>query len=336
MKFSDIYTIIKTQFLTGDTSYVPVIAGSPGCGKSALVKALARDTEMGFEYFDDLNFAQLDIPDVGGLALIGDLSSDVLKFKKSPLLAPFQSAQKMLLCIEEAFDASIPMQNLMRRLVWDRKVNNLALGSNVHIVLCTNRSVDKSGAGRPTTKLLNVVSYLPMESNLDDWVHWAIDANIDPVLIQFLRFKPNLLDQFDPNAQFSPTPRQWEFVSRIVPSLRSDLFFASVASRVGEGPAAEYTAFRKIYESLISFEEVVMNPDKANIPKDLSAQYAIVGSLSTQVGPNTIERVATYIERMPSDFGVMFWQDTVKRTPAVKTTKAFIKWAKDAGNVLLS
>jgi hypothetical protein len=49
-----------------------------------------------------------------------------------------------------------------------------------------------------------------------------------------------------------------------------------------------------------------------------------------------VERVAQFVERLPSDFGVMYWQDTIKKTPAVKATKTFIKWATSAGNVVLS
>lgn len=335
MKFTDVYTVVKSHILAGDTRSVYQIEGTPGSAKSALGAALARDPELGFEYSDDLNFAQLDIPDVGGLALIGDTTSDVLKFKKSPLLAPFQTGRN-LLRIEEVADASMAMQNMIRRLVWDRKVNNLTLSPETYIVMFSNRSVDKSGAGRLSSKLKNAVSRITMEVNLDDWVNWAQGANIDPVLIQFLRFKPSLLDDFKPDAEFSPTPRQWEMVNLVPTTLRSDLYMSSVAAKVGEGPAAEYTAFRRIYESLVSFEEVVMNPTSVKIPHDLSAQYAVVGSVSQHTTPGNVERVAQFVERLPSDFGVMYWADTIKKTPAVKTTKAFIKWATSAGNVVLS
>jgi hypothetical protein len=344
MKFSDIYTVVKAHILAGDTRTVFQIEGSPGSAKSALGAALARDPDLGFTYSDDLNFAQLDIPDVGGLALIGDTTSDVLKFKKSPMMAPFQSPEDggvpgpKLLRIEEVADATLAMQNMIRRVEWDRKVNNLVLCPKTFIIMFSNRSVDKSGAGRLSSKLKNAVTRITMEVNLDDWVNWAQtpEANIDPVLIQFLRFKPNLLDDFKPDAEFSPTPRQWEMVNRVPTSLRSDLFMSDVAGKVGEGPAAEYTAFRRIYESLVSFEEVVMNPTTVKIPHDLSAQYAIVGSVSHNTTAGNVERVAQFVERLPSDFGVMYWTDTIKKTPAVKTTKAFIKWATSAGNVVLN
>jgi hypothetical protein len=228
------------------------------------------------------------------------------------------------------------MQNLGRRIIWNREVNGLKLSDRTHVITMGNRSIDKSGAGRMSGKVKTAVTRLAMESNLEDWVDWALNANIDPVLIQFLRFKPNLLDMYSADAEVCPTPRQWELVNKVPTTLPLHLFHADVSGKVGEGAAAEYAAFRKIYQALVSFEDIVMNPTGVAIPKDLSAQYAIVGSVAHNVTAQNIERVTKFIERMPSDFGVMFWQDSIKKTPAIKTTKPFIQWATSAGNVILN
>lgn len=337
MRFSSIIEIIKTQWQSGDTSTVHFVEGSPGCGKSALGKALANDPDLGFERAADINVSLVDIPDVAGLALMQD-GEDVLHFKKSPLLAPFQTGRNLLI-FEEVPDAPIAMQNLVARLCYDRELNGLHLSPETHVLMFGNRSKDKSGAGRVSTKLSNRVRRLEMESNLDDWVDWALTkGNIDPVLIQYLRFKPGNLDNFQPDAPLgaNPTPRAWERVNKINPRLRSDLFLAAASGDVGPGPAAEYVAFRKVYESLVSLEQVIMDPDKTPVPKDLAAQYAIVGSLAHGTNPQNVERVSRFIKRMSSDFGVMYWLDASKKDPKVKATKAFIEWAASAGNVILN
>lgn len=333
MRFSDIKTIISAHIAAGDTRTVFSIEGSPGCGKSALGNELAK--EHNFDHVVDLNLSLLDMPDVAGLALLGDQTSDVLKFKKSPLMAPLQTGRNLLI-MDELADASISMQNLGRRVLWNREINGLKLSDETFIVTMSNRSIDKSGAGRMSGKVKTAVSRLAMESNLDDWVDWALVNNIDPVLIQFLRFKPNLLDQYDADAEVSPTPRQWHMVSNVPTTLPQHLFFEDVKGKVGEGAAAEYAAFRKIHDALVSFEDIVMNPKGVKIPSDLSAQYAIVGSVSHNTTPQNVERVAEFVERLPADFGVMYWQDTIKKTPAVKATKTFIKWATGSGNIILS
>ena len=42
---------------------------------------------------------------------------------------------------------------------------------------------------------------------------------IRPEVIAFLRFRPELLSAFDRDANAFPSPRSWEFVSRILDSL---------------------------------------------------------------------------------------------------------------------
>lgn len=338
MRYSEIYTLIKSHILAGDTQTVYVIDGSPGCGKSALVKALANDPELGFEYFDDPNCSLLDIPDLAGLALLGDMKSDVLSFKKSPIMAPFQTGRN-LLGLEEVGDGPIAMQNLQRRVIHDRRINGLVLSPETYIVGTSNRAKDKAGAGRRSTKLANAVSQVEMETNLDDWIEWAMGVgNIDVMQIQYHRFRAgsNSLDEFDPDAKVSATPRQWEAVNRIPTTLPTNLYFEAVASRVGPGRAAEYTAFRKIAASLVSVDDILINPTGVPLPSDLSAQYAITGAIAHSTTVGNIERVAQFVERLPQDFSIMYWQDALKKTPAVKTTKPFINWAIKHGNALFS
>jgi hypothetical protein len=332
MKYTDIKQIITAHFAAGDSKTVHAVSGSPGCGKSALGAEIGA--ELGFDRVVDLNLSMLEIPDVAGL-YFPDKDSSALRFYASPAIEQLQTGRNLVL-LDEFADSQIQMQNVGRRMFWTREINGIKVSPETHFILLSNRSTDKSGAGKLSGKVKNAVSQYSMESNLEDWVQWALGANIDPVLIQFLRFKPAELDAYNPDHDASPTPRQWEMVNYVPTTLPQYLFFEGVKSKVGEGAAVAYTAFRKIYQSLVSFEDVVMNPTTVKIPTDLSAQYAIVGSVAHNTTAATIERVALFVERMPSDFSTMFWNDSVKKTPALKTTKAFIKWATASGNVLLN
>ena len=53
-----------------------------------------------------------------------------------------------------------------------------------------------------------------VDINLDDWVSWAYKNGIDEKIIAFLRFRPELLFDFDPahNPVAFPSPRSWQFV----------------------------------------------------------------------------------------------------------------------------
>ena len=333
--YTDLHTIMTTQ-LSENASSSYLVLGKPGGGKSALAMDVVRTLGGTPENTVIFTPSLQDPVDVMGTPRNTGTVTEWI-----PPAAFYKLRQGVGLCylvIEELTDASVAMMNAMCRIINDRCAGDLKLSDQLRIIGTGNRTEDKSGANRLTTKLGNRLNVQDFDETLDALVQWMLDNNIDPVLIQFLRFKPNLVSDFDPNRPYgiNPTPRSWEKVANASTKLPTHLYFQNIRGLVGEGAAAEYAAFRKIYDSLISFDEVCMNPGTVAIPKDLSAQYAIVGSVSHNANPNNIERVSRFVERLPSDFGVMFWQDATKKTPTLKTTKSFIQWATSAGNNVLN
>jgi hypothetical protein len=171
--------------------------------------------------------------------------------------------------------------------------------------------------------------------NIDDWCDWALSNDIDPVMIQFLRFRPDLLSDFNPDRKANPTPRTWQRANLIPTELPTEVFFANVAGDVGEGAAAEYTGFRRIYENLPSVESILMNPAKADVPKDPAVLYALTGALAHKTSKDNFDRVCEFVDRLSPEFQVMCVSDAMKLKPEIKTTKAFISWAVKNSNVML-
>jgi hypothetical protein len=68
-----------------------------------------------------------------------------------------------------------------------------------------------------------------------------------PEAIAFLRFRPELLSQPDRDAHAFPSPRSWEFVSRILDSLGSQanpaIGHEVIAGAVGTAAATELSGF---------------------------------------------------------------------------------------------
>jgi hypothetical protein len=155
------------------------------------------------------------------------------------------------------------------------------------------------------------------------------------VLIQFLRFRPGLLSDFDANRFANPTPRAWERVDLIPDSLDSGLFFDNVAGEVGEGAAAEYTGFRRIYMSLPNIDAVLLDPAGADIPADPATKYAICGAIARKATKDNFDRVSKYLSRMSPEFNVMATKDAIKLQPAVKHSRAFVEWASKNAEVLM-
>lgn len=336
MKYSDIFTSIVEQFkIPGGNKVVPVIKGKPGGGKSALSRAVMHALQIPTDRTVEFNASMREPTDVLGIPFKSGDQTHAIWLPPEEMYKLRAGTGRCALILEEYSDAVAPMQNAMCRVIYDRHAGQMQLSDQLFIIGTGNRTEDKSGAQRVSTKFHNRTRQYDFEENIDDWSDWALNKGIDTVLIQFLRFRPNLLSDFDPNRAANPTPRKWEDVSLIPTSLPSSLYFASAAGDVGEGAAAEYTGFRRIYEGLPNIDVLLMNPAKEPVPTDLAVLYALTGALATRSSKDNFDRVWEYVQRMPSDFQVMMVCDTTKLKPEVKNTKAFVQFATKNANLLV-
>jgi len=334
MKYSDIERSVKANFAKGNL-LVPYIVGKPGGGKSSLARAIVKSLGIKPERVVEFNPSLRDPVDIMG---IPRTDADVAKWVPMPEFYRIRDDginEPCALIIEELSDAPIPMQNPMCRVILDRCAGELKLHPKLYIIASGNRTEDKSGANRMSTKLGNRMQTLVFDENLDDWCAWALESNIAVEMIQFLRFRPNLLSDFDPNRSINPTPRSWEMANQVDTELPSDLYFSNIAGCVGEGAAAEYTGFKRIYEGLPDIDGILLNPSKAQVPTDPAILFALTGALAHKCSKDNFDRVTEYIDRLPSDFQVMCIYDAQKIKPEIRNTKAFIAWSVKNASVLM-
>ena len=332
MRYSHIKTSVLEQFKAPQgNKIVPFILGAPGGGKSACAREVIN--ELGIDNVVEFTASLRDPVDV-----LGTPNNTGEYTRWTPPQEFYQLRQgvgKAALILEELSDAPVPMQNALCGIIYDRRAGNLPLSDELFIVATGNRTEDKSGANRITSKLANRTRRFEFTENVDDWTNWALDNDIDPVLIQFIRFRPGLLSDFDPNRFANPTPRAWERVNLIPSSLDSALFFDNVAGEVGEGAAAEYTGFKRIYDALPNIDALLLDPKNADVPDDPAVLYAITGALARKATKDNFDRVATYINRLSPEFGVMTVKDAMKLTPAIRTTRSFIEWGAKNSAVMM-
>lgn len=339
MKYSDLYTSIAAQFaVTNQVAYL--LKGPPGGGKSALAFAMgkegvARKPGGALIPFDNVVVFNASLRDPVDMMGTPRNNGEVTEWVPPKELYTLTKGRNLFI-IEELNDCATPMQNGLCCIIYDRKLNDLVLSPETFIIATGNRTQDKSGAQRLTTKLANRMRIKDFDVNLDDWCDWALSKGINPIMIQFLRFKPNLLLDFSPDRELNPTPRSWERAALVPETLPDTLFFDEIRGDVGDGAAAEFTAFRRIYMNLPNIDDIIMNPEKAKVPKDDPAVlYALTGALAHRVSEDNFDRVAKYTSRMPPDFYVMCINDALKLCPKIKTTKAFVEFAVKNANLLL-
>src|SRR5690606_39028963 len=189
-------------------------------------------------------------------------------------------------------------------------------------------------------------AHYELEADLDDWVRWAHAHDVDPRLIAFLRFRPDLLFDFDP-ARYTvafPSPRSWEYADR---ALRK---FADAPELLGEalqacvGPAAGLAcrAYLNHLDTLPDVAAIAEGRDDA-VPRGVEMQYAVAAALVRHVArlPRDAQRTAVanalhYARRFPQrELGLMLVIDLQRNVAApLYEVPAFAEWAAEVGDLL--
>lgn len=334
MNYNDIHDACVEQYKSTNR-IVAVINGAPGGGKSTLSRDIMRAIGIGPERTVEFNASLREPSDILGIPFKAPDETHAMWLPPEEMWKLREGSGRCALILEEYSDGTMPMQNGLCRVILDRHAGQLPLSKELYIIGTGNRTEDKSGANRVSTKFHNRVRLFHLDVAIDAWSRWALEVGIDVVLIQFLRFRPNLLMDFDPNRAINPTPRKWEDVAMIPTTLRTELYFGSVAGDVGEGAAAEYTGFRRIYEGLPNIDALLLNPAKTEVPKDPAVLFALSGALAHKAGKDSFDRMYEFVERMPKDFQVMTVCDASKLKPEIRNTRAFVKFATANSNILI-
>ena len=336
MRYSQIKQSIISQYSQNRADAnktVFFILGKPGGGKSACSRDSLRS--LNFTEANTVEFvASLRDPvDVLGTP---DNKGDFTKWVPPEEFYKLRKGVgRCALLLEELSDAPVPMQNALCGVIYDRRAGQLELSDELYIIATGNRTEDKSGANRITSKLAGRVRRLDFDENLEEVVQYALEAGWPTELIQYLRFKPDALVDWDSNRFANATPRTWEDVARMNPNLPADIELDNIAGSVGAGRAAEYVGFKQIFNELPDITEVLMNPAKAIVPENLAARYAVMGAVARKASADNFENVCVYTDRFAPEFRVMCIKDAIKLAPAIKRTRAFQQWAASNADVLI-
>jgi hypothetical protein len=227
------------------------------------------------------------------------------------------------------------VQAAFYQLVLDRRLGEYMLPSGWVIIAAGNRDGDRAHTNRMPTPLRNRFVHLDFEVDPQEWSEWAIGAGIRPEVIAFIRFRPQLLSAFDRDANAFPSPRSWEFVSRILdsdpdPSVEHEMF----AGTVGTGAATEFSGFLRMFRELPNIDAILLNPSGEGVPDSPAAQYAAASALAQRASDTNFDRICLYLDRMPTEFHVLSVRDATLRDPKIKYTAAYTKWAIQNHHVL--
>jgi len=329
MRSSDVYNLI----LDLHPVLRPVmIEGMPGGGKTSIAKQAAKslDKPIIVRHLPSMLVEDFGVPDLGTSASsFGYILPDWFPEAGKP-----GTENGGILLFDDRSQAGPELQKVLAHIILERDLHGHKLADGWQIISTGNRQSDRAGANRTLSHLADRETTVEYETHLDDWSDYALKHSFDPVVIAFIQFRSNLLHDFDANRPKNATPRGWEAVSTMLPYLKSSTEYSAIAGTVGEGPAAEFTGFCKIYRSLPNPDAVLMDPNNSAVPTDPATLYALTGSLASRATATNFDRMVTYVSRMPPEFSVLAVKMAATRDPGLANTPAFNRWAVNHKEVL--
>jgi hypothetical protein len=351
MRPAQLSFILDREFeSTAAGHHTPVMLwGPPGVGKSQIVAQVAARHGVPVV---DIRLSQMEPSDLRGIPFRVD---DRVEWAVPSMLPDAHRHWPAgILFLDEITSAPPSVSAAAYQLILDRRLGDYRVPPGWAIFAAGNRQGDRGVTYAMPAPLANRFSHFEVDVNLDDWAAWSYANGIDERLVAFLRFKPELLFDFDPAKNAGgemafPSPRSWEFAHRALQKFadHSALLAGALAACVGQAAGIECAAFIDSLDRLPDLDAICAGTE-ASMPVEIDLQYAVAAALAGRALRAARNLPATeaqtlwghildYAQRFPQrEMGVMLVADMHRGIgQGLFAVPQFAGWANAMADLLL-
>jgi hypothetical protein len=262
-----------------------MIWGPPGVGKSTFIRKLCEENDIGFI---DVRLAQREPVDIRGLPVPRDDKSgiDWIVSSEWPREDDDSLPSKGIILFDEITAADSSLQVAAYEFILDRRLGQLyQVPNGWYIVAAGNRTSDGAVARTMSSALANRFCHVEVGANSTGWIDWALQNDINPNVIGFIRYMPQRLFSMKGNKERGwPSPRSWERVSMEIDAaekhnLDKDILHIIIEGLVGDGVAMEFMGFIEWADKSPDIERMLRREIKAKVPSRSDQRFAMASAL---------------------------------------------------------
>ncbi len=303
--------------------------GPTGVGKSHMGRALADELNLPFL---DVRGSTMDESQVSG---IPDFETSKTAGVATFCLPSFyvRACREPVVLMLDELNRSMPqvMQSFFQ-IVLDRELGNNVDGEPLRLhpetrVLAAVNWGNEYDVSDMDPALLRRFWVVDLEPTNDDWIEWAGDNDVDPVLIDFIRQHPEHL-RVDPSSvepgTVIPTPASWDRLGQSLTHMglapsdhcgdRPNGFYALAGGFVGTEAAIAFTEFVARYARVITAEDVLEGRIEKKRAEELvaSESLSVIEKLVNHNKENEwnkkqCKEVAAFLDSRSGEQLVHFW-----------------------------
>lgn len=328
-----------------------LLQGEPGIGKSSLLKSLSAS-------LPNHEVSYIDVPNMD----LGDIAMPVINHEtKTTAYYPntrfkVHTGKPVITMLDEFTKGAEPVKNMLHPLL---EVANPRLGDvSVHpesiIFLTGNLGSDGVGDSLKAHSRNRIIPIVVSKPDADQWIEWAINNDIAPEVIAWVKQFPHALASYtDPSQADNPyiynpkkmqtafvSPRSLERVSNIVKirsQIDTDTLICGMSGAVGESASRDMQAYIDYADQLPVWESVIKDPKTAKVPETAGACAIIVFGAIAKIDKTTITPFMTYLERFEPEwqacFAINVAKSPQKQSVAFSSAK-FADWVQKNEDLL--
>lgn len=269
------------EFLLNVAVARPVfIWGPPGIGKSSIVQLFAH--EVGLPCVSLLG-SQLAPEDIIGVPQIID---GVSRFCPPAMIA---RKEPYCLFLDELNACSHEVQKSFYSLIHERRVGEYTLPDGAIVIGAGNRAQDSAIVKPMSSALLNRLIHVHLKVSHRDWLEWAYENNIHPLITEYITLRPDQLWTQPPKHEepFS-TPRSWHMLSDALKEYKDKISDNTLAllsfGCLSPQHATQFKAFHKQVKNRFKLSAIISGDMRwPDAPEDRDLLYFLAQSFNAQL-----------------------------------------------------
>ncbi len=341
-----------------------IVEGENGIGKTALFHQLKRMPQFADHIaVDPIDCTQLSdgsvwMPDLdreNGVSR--ELPNERFGVSKTNQRG-INGGKPIIVFLDELAKSPQFIKNVLAPIVYEQRVGNYHFVEGSVVFAATNLSIEGLGDSIQAHLRNRLVFVKMRKPTADEWVKWATDNGINPMVIAFVSNEPRVMQSFidyekggmfegkdlskDNGFIFNPksmqlayaTPRSLVAASDILNEglgvLDDDTLEAALVGTVGATTAQALSSFIRFGREICDYARVIKSPDTAPLSDNPTAQLIQVFQFVTRVADRTeAEAIVKYVWRMRAEMQSIFCN-----TVATSTRVAMFATINEFGRML--
>lgn len=317
------------------------LTGEPGIGKTSIINQIVeaiqaedKDFKLWDIYTPSLSPIDFSVP-------MPDTKTGKLRMFHNDMLPNgfVDPDARGVLFLGERDNADPATNKALQKYINNECMSGLKKPKGVIVVSDSNCINHRSGTVQQSLALLSRSRLVHVEVDAETTLKYFAEKSVNPFVQAYLSLRREHVSTFaillkNKGYEIWANPRGWERLGAAMDDADlhgEKLTHEEIIGDIGEGVGREFIAFLHAARELVSYEQIVADPDNAPVPKEkLSDMYAIMAMLSATTKGSDMAQVRKYVERFGPEVQILYLHLLTGSKGAHRdgclTTKAYTTW----------